>query len=135
MMSPGLDPACRHGRAADASVARSGTEMRSFPTIDTRLLFAHSYHRRTIRSSASARDRFAGVISAASALAFAALATLSAPSPTRTPAPETAAVALSAVNTARGNSGSAPLSGNATLDRVAQASAERVANARTVDDA
>jgi uncharacterized protein YkwD len=75
------------------------------------------------------------VISAASALAFAALATLSAPSPTRTPAPETAAVALSAVNTARANSGSAPLSGNATLDRVAQASAERVANARTVDDA
>jgi len=69
------------------------------------------------------------------AAALLTLATLSAPSPTRTPPPDPGAGALSAVNAARARAGAAPLSENATLDRVAQASAERVANARTVEEA
>jgi uncharacterized protein YkwD len=67
------------------------------------------------------------VIPAASALAFAALAALPTPSPVPTLTPDSGSLALRAVNAARANSGTAPLSANATLDRVAQASAERVA--------
>jgi uncharacterized protein YkwD len=75
------------------------------------------------------------VTPAASALAFAALSALPTASPVPAPTPNSGFLALRAVNAARAKAGAAPLSGNATLDRVAQASAERVASARTVDDA
>jgi uncharacterized protein YkwD len=58
-----------------------------------------------------------------------------APTPSPAPQIETATSALSAVNAARAKAGVAPLAGSAALDRVAQGSADRVANARTADEA
>jgi uncharacterized protein YkwD len=63
------------------------------------------------------------------------------PTPTRSPTPapatplESAASALSVINAARARAGVAPLAESAALDRVAQGSADRVANARTADEA